>query len=119
MLRWIFYLLILLVAFLSLKPRIQGLDIQVNDKFGHGLAYFVLMVNGFLAFGKKKEVLLILFLVLFGALMEILQGLTPNREASFLDLLANAIGICLGWLFVRIFEKWIVRLLQKLKIPTY
>ena len=118
MLRWTFYFLLLLVAFLSLKPKMEGLDIQVNDKFGHGLAYFVLMVNGFLAFGKKNEARVFLFLVLFGALMEILQGLTPNRETSFLDLFANVTGICLGWLFVRIFEKWIVRLLQKLKIST-
>ena len=96
----------------------QGLDIQVNDKLGHGLAYFVLMVSGFLAFGKKLQYRMIVFLIFFGVLMEILQGLTPNRETSFFDLLANSSGICLGWLFVIIFEKWIVRLLKKLKIST-
>jgi VanZ family protein len=116
MLRWIFYFLLLLVTFLSLKPKMQGLDIQVNDKLGHGLAYFVLMVNGYLAFGKKNQYRMIVFLIFFGALMEILQGLTPNRETSFFDLLANSSGICLGWLFVLIFEKWIVQLLKKLKI---
>jgi VanZ family protein len=118
MLRWIFYFLLLLVTFLSLKPKMQGLDIQVNDKLGHGLAYFALMVNGYLAFGKKNQYRMIVFLVFFGVLMEILQGLTPNRETSFFDLLANASGICLGWLFVLIFEKWIVQLLKKLKIST-
>lgn len=118
MLRWIFYFFLLLVTFLSLKPRMQGLEIEVNDKLGHGLAYFVLMVNGFLAFGRKNQCRMLMFLIVFGVFMEILQGLTPHRESSFLDLLANSSGICLGWLFVLIFEKWIVQLLQKLNIST-
>jgi VanZ family protein len=40
--------------------------------------------------------------VLFGVLIELLQGLTPDRLPDLLDALANSIGVLIGWLAARL-----------------
>lgn len=108
MLRISFYLLLAIVTYLSLRARISGIDIQVNDKIGHALAYFALTVNGGLAFGKKRYIHLAVGLFLFGLIIELLQGLVPGRTSSSLDLLANSTGIVIGLAILFIFGKSIL-----------
>ncbi len=40
--------------------------------------------------------------VLFGIAIELLQGLTPDRQPDPLDALANSSGVLLGWLAARL-----------------
>lgn len=84
------------IAYLSLKPSIQM--VEVNDKVGHFIAYFVLMLNIGLAVWKgKKEVLVALLITtVYGVVMEIGQYFTPGRSFSLLDMLANASGALLA-----------------------
>ena len=111
MLRVSFFLLLALVSYLSLRSRVQGIDIQLNDKVGHALAYLALIVNGGLAFGKKRLLLLAIGLFLFGLLIEFLQGLVPGRTSSFYDLVANSSGIVIGLAILLIFgESILIRL---------
>lgn len=114
MLRITFFLLLVLVSYLSLRSRLQGIDIQVNDKFGHALAYLVLMVNGGLAFGKKRFTSLAIGLFLFGLLIEFLQSLVPGRTSSFFDLVANSSGIVIGLAILFIFGQSILIRLKRL-----
>jgi glycopeptide antibiotics resistance protein len=41
-------------------------------------------------------------IVLLGIGIELLQGLTPNRQPDVLDALANSGGVLLGWLAARL-----------------
>ncbi len=36
-------------------------------------------------------------LLAYGALIEVLQSFTPNRSADWRDLVADAVGLALGW----------------------
>lgn len=113
MLRISFYFLLVVVTYLSLRSRIHGIDIQVNDKVGHSLAYLALMVNGGLAFGKHRFTWLAIGLFLYGLLIEILQGLVPGRTSSFFDLVANSSGIAIGLAILLIFGRSIMNRLKR------
>lgn len=105
MLRWTLWFLFLFVLFMSLKPWSIDTGIEVNDKLGHALAYFALTFNCSLVFGSAKHLRIVLYLFLFGILIELLQGWIPGRERSGYDLLANLTGIMLGMGFLSIFGK--------------
>ena len=102
------WLLVALVCWLSLTP--QGVDLGENnaDKVGHLLAYFTLM-TWWGQLDQRSNRLLLLFL-LMGFVLEVLQGFTPTREPSALDMLANAGGAVLGWLATRFRPRWLADL---------
>ncbi|PIE49775.1 MAG: hypothetical protein CSA39_00845 [Flavobacteriales bacterium] len=93
----------LLVTFLSLasvkSPIIT--EIQSADKFGHTIAYFVLSLAWLFAYHyqKKHNILIFTGLVVYGIIIEILQGLvTTYRKADIYDVFANTVGICIAFL---------------------
>ncbi|MDY7394585.1 VanZ family protein [Aureibaculum sp. 2210JD6-5] len=97
--------LTLFVAFLSLvslKGIAQiNIGISNSDKIGHLIAYFTLSMSWFYVFrnSKKKWVYIALSLVVFGMILEALQGtLTTYRTADWYDELANTSGVLLAWL---------------------
>ncbi len=49
----------------------------------------------------QKRWKLAVAVVLFGGVIELLQGLTPDRQPELLDALANIGGVLLGWLAAR------------------
>ena len=89
----LFYLLLLGVLVLSLLPIDQP-DFSPNDKVNHLVAYGVLMVSGYLA--HRHLGLAALIVILFGVLVELLQGLTSYRMFSFADMVADCAGVALG-----------------------
>jgi VanZ family protein len=111
--------LLLLVAVVSLMP--VG-DVGVNDKFAHLLTYallagwFSLLVKGWLSLGY-----VITGLILFGILIEILQGMTGYRFFEMGDIYANGSGVLIGSLIFltplhrvfRIFDDHLARVLQR------
>ena len=83
---------ILVVSLIPLAPLPAG-----SDKLLHGLAFALVSVLTFLAFGRKKTVLIALgVVVVVGFVSEGGQMFVPGRYASILDLLADMIGIVLG-----------------------
>ncbi len=83
------------LVWLSLAPPSDGMSL-INDKLAHAIAYFSLMTwFGQLHAGLARVALALLML---GALLEILQGMTGYRDMSLADLAADAIGIGLGWI---------------------
>ncbi len=74
-----------------------------NDKVQHFVSYAVLASWWFLVFQKryiKERVFIAISLVLFGGLVEILQGMTGYRFADINDALANSMGILFATLFL-------------------
>ncbi len=87
---------------LSLIPLSQS-GIPGTDKMHHGLAYFACMFCWGQAFTRPAARLkLALIFIAMGALVECAQGLTSYRTFDFWDMLANAVGVTLGWLTVTV-----------------
>lgn len=101
------------IAVLSIAKVDRAIPQQIllRDKLNHLIAYFFLTVSWFYALYKNKFSLknakqLILCCILYGMLLEVLQSiLTSYRTASYLDILANSIGVVIGALAFLFFEK--------------
>ena len=95
------------IAFLSLiKLGPEPIAaITFSDKFYHGIAYFCL------AFSKKENFnylvkYLILGCFIYGIVIEVLQTtITSYRTASYLDIVANSVGILIAVLAFHFLEK--------------
>jgi len=83
------------VAYLSLASNpVPGMPAKY-DKIGHFFLYLITSSLFYIAFKRKfSRVLLyaVLFSVLYGTLMELLQMLVPERSFSFEDIIANTFG---------------------------
>ena len=89
--------LVLALLYFSLTPA--PLDLQGRgDKYAHIAGYAVLMFWLMQIFpGGRSRILLALVLLAFGVGIELLQAYS-GRELQRGDILANAIGIAVGWL---------------------
>jgi VanZ family protein len=92
--------LVALVIFLSLTPKPPHLvNFAMSDKVGHSLAYAVLMGwFGQLYRGKLPLALFALGFTLLGVSMEYLQWLGRVRDFEYDDMLADIIGVIVGWI---------------------
>jgi VanZ family protein len=88
------------VLVLSLVPGEVRLPDTGWDKSNHFIGFAALAVTGLNAYPQRPSQLL-LGLLAFGGLVEVLQSFTPSRYAEWLDLLADAIGLLLGWVVWR------------------
>ena len=91
-----FWLTLLAVTALAIWPDSEPVVTTGWDKANHVVAFFVLMAlldSGWpklALWGDKFRILLG-----YGLLLECMQGFTPERFFSLLDLLADVIGILL------------------------
>lgn len=98
------------VLFFIPSPDLPNIHFSAADKIVHCLIYFILM-NLWLAyfyikmdsqFDTKRIQILLLSLLLYGIIVEILQGqLTVSRSADIFDVCANLIGSLLGIFFFK------------------
>jgi len=89
-------LVIGLVAALTSVPA--AVTLTVNDKLIHLLGFVGLMVWFGGIFQPRLGPMLVVGLSAYGLLIELLQSLTVTRQAEGLDLLADVVGVLLGWL---------------------
>lgn len=104
--------LVLAVAYLSLTPKPPSPDISQIDKVGHFLAYATLM--GWWSQLDTRHCRLALLFVLMGLSMEIAQSFTDTRQGDVFDMVANTIGVGLGWLSTRLKPDWLRWIDQRL-----
>jgi VanZ family protein len=89
---------IVLLLYLSLTPQPPEISIEQGDKLGHALAYAVLM--GWwaqLLIATRQRLWLAAGLVTLGIAIEYAQGWTGWRTFDYVDMLADAAGVVLGW----------------------
>ena len=109
-------ILIAITVFSLLPPR-SGMELPTNDKVGHFLAYGTFSMNVCLLFNRwKKELLFSLIgIVLYGVLIEFLQGFV-HRETSFYDFLANTAGVAIGVTIIALFRRPLSVFLAKINV---
>lgn len=97
----IFGFVVLLVLVLALIPTVPHLPTTGWDKANHLLAFLVLAWLGYQAFPQR--LIAVLFgLLLYGVVIEVLQSFTLYRTSDWHDLLADALGLLLFWLLLRL-----------------
>lgn len=95
---WLTAALFVYISWEALRPNVGSTGIAQLDKLLHFSAFAALAVSSALAVstGRRNSVIIAAALLLYGALIEILQLRVPGRDASALDLLADAAGIAAG-----------------------
>lgn len=88
--------LLIVVLALSLLPLGPDAPTTGWDKTNHLLAFSTLAIVACLAYPRRIPALL-LALLCYGALIEVLQSFTSYRSAEWADLLADAVGLLVGW----------------------
>lgn len=96
------WLLVALVAFLSLTPEPPTIiSAAGRDKVAHLLAYGALMLWFLQLYPISRRPLIAILFVAMGVLIEVLQGFTPTRSTEYTDMVANTSGVMLGWMLGR------------------
>lgn len=107
----VFFTISITIGSLVKSDFIVVKSISVSDKIYHLIAYFLLMLSWLNVFCKKETFqknvkYVILGCIIFGIIIEILQGIiTSYRTASYLDIVANTIGVLLAVVIFHVFEK--------------
>lgn len=99
----VFWAAMIGVMVLSLLP-IDHPDVSSNDKVNHLIAYGFLMAVG--AFGFKHLWQTAGVVVLWGVLIEFLQGMTAYRFFSVADMVANCAGVALVYAGIVVINKF-------------
>jgi VanZ family protein len=88
------------IVWLSLTPAPPMVDFEQGDKLGHFLAYGSLMFWFCLLYlGLAQRVGYALLWIGMGIGLEFIQGHLGYRSYEVYDMVANAIGVLLGWAF--------------------
>jgi len=91
--------LVLLVIWLSLTPYPIEIPVEQGDKLGHLAAYGTLMFwFANLDARLRQRLGYATAFVALGIALEFAQGLTDYRVFEVADMVANAIGVLLGWI---------------------
>jgi VanZ family protein len=100
------------IGFLSLiKAPEAPIKISYLDKIYHVIAYFVLALTWLLSFPFSREKPKVKYVIAFscvfyGIVIEVLQTtLTTYRTASFLDVVANTVGVFMAFLIFKVVYK--------------
>lgn len=98
------YLMVVTVVYLSLtsSPIKLTLSLSYEDKIFHTLAYFILMAwFSQIYHDWQQRIILIIGLVTMGVMLEYVQSMNPNRFYEFADMVANTVGVILGFILTR------------------
>lgn len=101
--RWLLVALSLAATFwLALSPADDVPSVGFSDKIQHGLAFAALTCAYGLMFPHRRLCVLA-GVAAVGVAIEVLQGVMPfGRDAEFADLAADAVGIVLGLILLRV-----------------
>lgn len=117
-LRWLTagWVMVVAVVLLSLTPNLPvKVDVKDFDKVEHAVSYLVLMAWFGGLSPRAAHRWIALGLLALGAVIEVAQGWSGYRSADARDLVADAVGIALGWLLARHAARgWFARIEQVL-----
>lgn len=113
--RFIFWACLIFVLALALMPADSSLPTTGWDKLNHLLVFAIVFLLGRQAYpGRNAEVML--GLLCYGGLIEVLQSFTPYRSAEWEDLIADSLGLIIGWglgaCSTKLSSKWLTQVEQ-------
>jgi VanZ family protein len=86
------------IVWLSLTPAPPGLDLAHSDKLGHLAAYGALMFWFCQVYlGRPARIACAAGFIAMGIGLELAQGALGYRSYEALDMVANTLGVFLGW----------------------
>lgn len=96
-------MLIIAVVYLTLTSSPpEVFNFELGDKIGHLIAYSTLMAwFGQLYLVIRTQFKFAISFCVMGALLEVVQGMGGVRFFDYFDMLANAVGVGLGWWLTR------------------
>ena len=98
---------------LSLTPKPPTIDIEQGDKLGHFLAYGTLMLWFSLLYPRRAtRIAYGLAWIAMGVGLELIQRGLGYRSYELFDMVANALGVLIGWAFAFAIPAGIVRKLR-------
>ena len=100
--RYSFILLFIVISYFAFTPfYVPSVNEDFGDKINHAGAFAALFLCFYRGYGKGA-LFTCFFLLGYGLFIECVQYLLPDRYFSLLDVLADSLGIALGFLFVRV-----------------
>ncbi len=90
-----------LLTGLSLMPMPELVGKNINDLFLHFIAYGGVMWSFTQGYPETRILKLMSGLIVWGILLEMMQGLTSYRLFEWMDMVANSTGVVLGWVLSR------------------
>lgn len=106
----VFYIILITVLSLINIGKLPEIGSDYDDKLYHAAAYFVFVILCF-NYLKKSEIkyavlLSVLFPVFYGIIIEVFQqAMNTNRTFDWLDIVANIIGVILGYFIIQYLSK--------------
>ena len=99
--------LAVVIAYLTLTPVPEAAELEVRgiDKIYHMIA-FAALVFPVIATGPHRWIWMVPLAIAFGGAIELIQPYF-NREASWLDFVANAVGVAVGVWSGRVAHRWL------------
>jgi VanZ family protein len=86
------------IVWLSLTPSPPKVDFEQSDKLGHFLAYGSLMLWFCLLYAATRaRIGYAAGFIAMGVALEFIQGMLGYRTYETFDMLANTVGVLLGW----------------------
>ncbi|MDF1879128.1 VanZ family protein [Sulfurimonas sp. SAG-AH-194-C20] len=104
MLKVMFFVCLVSIEYLATTSMHIGVVESMWDKSNHFIAFFTLYVLLSLSYTKLKTLKKIIYLLVFGLQIEIVQELIGRSEFSSLDIIADTVGIILGVIFYHYFK---------------
>lgn len=96
------WMMVLTIVWLSLTPSPPDLGIEHGDKFGHFLAYGILMFWFCQLYAARQaQIAYAAGFVAMGVALEFIQGALGYRSYEAFDMLATAVGVLAGWAAAR------------------
>ena len=90
--------LVAVIWWLSLTPQPPHIDFEQSDKVGHFLAYgSVMFWFCFLYRSPRARLAYAVGFIAMGIAIEFIQGWTGYRDFEVYDMVADALGVVLGW----------------------
>jgi len=110
----LFYVALIAIEFLATVTTIHIEVVEsMWDKSNHFIAFFTLFILLSCAY-RLKESHKIILLFIFGVQIELVQHFLPPREASFLDIVADSVGILIGYILFKILKRFFINYCKEL-----
>ena len=104
-----FLAVLAIILFSGLRPEPVPQVFDQQDKLHHMLGFAALMFSLRLAVPQWHVFWAVAVSLVAATLIEVGQSLLPNRQASLGDMLANTLGVLLGWGCSYLAYQWYLR----------